>query len=71
MNSHNKHEKVAAPALQSIRLLDQVRERVRHLHYSLQTEKSLPVLVAFSHPLAWPQWHDDASARHGIALRGQ
>ena len=39
MNSYNKHEKVAAPALQSIRLLDQVRERVRYLHYSLQTEK--------------------------------
>ena len=39
MYSHNRNEKVAAPALQSIRLLDQVRERVRYLHYSLQTEK--------------------------------
>ncbi len=39
MHSYNKPAKVAAPALQSIRLLDQVRERVRYLHYSLQTEK--------------------------------
>jgi|LakMenEpi03Aug12_release.lakeMendotaPanAssembly.Ray.scaffolds.fasta_scaffold697022_2 hypothetical protein len=39
MNSYNKHEKVAAPTLQSIRLLDQVREWVGYLHYSLQTDK--------------------------------
>ena len=31
-----KHGK---PVLQSIRLLDQVRERIRYLHYSLSTEK--------------------------------
>ena len=30
---------VAAPPLHSIRLLDQIRERIRYLHYSLQTEK--------------------------------
>lgn len=39
MYRYNKTEKVAAPALQSIRLLDQIRERIRYLHYSLQTEK--------------------------------
>ena len=39
MNRYNTNEKVAAPALQSIRLMDQVRERIRYLHYSLQTEK--------------------------------
>ena len=27
------------PPLQSIRLLDQLRERIRYLHYSLATEK--------------------------------
>ena len=27
------------PVLQSTRLLDQVRERIRYLHYSLATEK--------------------------------
>ena len=31
--------KPANPPLQSIRLLDQVRERIRYLHYSLSTEK--------------------------------
>ncbi len=40
MNRHNSPDKVAAPALQSTRLLDQVRERIRYLHYSLQTEKA-------------------------------
>ena len=28
-----------SPPLQSARLLDQVRERARYLHYSLSTEK--------------------------------
>jgi hypothetical protein len=32
--------KPGAPFLQSIRLLDQVRERVRYMHYSLKTEKA-------------------------------
>ena len=32
--------KPGAPPLQSIRLLDQVRERIRYLHYSLKTEKA-------------------------------
>ena len=39
MHSYNKTKKAAVPPLQSIRLLDQVRERIRHLHYSLQAEK--------------------------------
>jgi hypothetical protein len=32
--------KPGAPLLQSARLLDQVHERVRYLHYSLKTEKA-------------------------------
>ena len=32
--------KHGAPLLQSTGLLDQVRERVRYLHYSLKTEKA-------------------------------
>lgn len=32
--------KPRAPSLQSTRLLDQVRERVRYMHYSLKTEKA-------------------------------
>lgn len=31
---------VVAPVLRSVRLLDQLRERIRYLHYSLQTEKA-------------------------------
>ncbi|MBT9506709.1 MAG: phage integrase N-terminal SAM-like domain-containing protein [Rhodoferax sp.] len=27
------------PPLQSVRLLDQLRERIRYMHYSLSTEK--------------------------------
>lgn len=33
-------DKVAAPVLRSVRLLDQLRERIRYLHYSLQTENA-------------------------------
>ena len=41
MNRYNKTPKVAAaPPLVCKRLLDQVRERIRYLHYSLTTEKA-------------------------------
>ena len=40
MNRYNGSDKVAGPPLVSKRLLDQVRERVRYLHYSLKTEKA-------------------------------
>ncbi len=33
--------------LQSIRLLDQVRERIRYMHYSLSTEKTYLYRVKF------------------------
>ena len=39
--------KPGAPPLQSARLLDQVRERVRFLHYSLKTEKAYLYWVRF------------------------
>ena len=42
-----KSKKVAAPPLASKRLLDQVRERIRYLHYSLKTEKSYLYYVNF------------------------
>ncbi|MES2948427.1 MAG: phage integrase N-terminal SAM-like domain-containing protein [Pseudomonadota bacterium] len=52
--------KVAAPVLRSVRLLDQLRERICYLHYSLQTEKAC---------LYWAQffvcWHGrNGSMRH-------
>ncbi|WP_298207842.1 integron integrase [Acidovorax sp.] len=40
MNRYNKIDKAAAPPLASKRLLDQVRERIRYMHYSLKTEKA-------------------------------
>ena len=40
------------PILLSIRLTDQVRERIRHLHYSLSTEKIYLYWVKF-----FIRWH--------------
>ena len=40
------------PPLQSARLLDQVRERIRYLHYSLSTEKTYLYWVRF-----YVRWH--------------
>ena len=39
--------KSGAPSLQSTRLLDQVRERVRYMHYSLKTEKAYLYWIRF------------------------
>lgn len=39
--------KPGAPPLQSARLLDQVRERIRYMHYSLKTEKAYHYWVRF------------------------
>ena len=36
----NQPMKHGTPPLQSVRLLDQVREHIRYLHYSLSTERS-------------------------------
>ena len=44
--------KPRAPVLQSVRLLDQVRERIRYLHYSLGTEKTYLHWVTF-----FVRWH--------------
>ena len=40
MNRYNRSDKPDWVPPRSNRLLDQVRERVRYLHYSLQTEKA-------------------------------
>jgi Phage integrase, N-terminal SAM-like domain len=50
MNSYNKslnHSSTPTPPLVSKRLLDQVRERLRYMHYSLQTEKSYVYWIKF------------------------
>lgn len=43
----NTSMKPGNPPLQSIRLLDQVSERIRYLHYSLSTEKLYVYWVRF------------------------
>ena len=45
MYSYIKSAKVAAPPLASKRLLDQVRERIRYLHYSLKNQKNYIYMV--------------------------
>ena len=40
--------KPGTPHLQSIRLLDQLRERIRYMHYSHSTEKVYLYRVRFS-----------------------
>ena len=47
MNMYNSSCNVAAPTLHSTRLLDQLRERIRHLHYSLSTEQVYVYWVRF------------------------
>jgi hypothetical protein len=62
--------KPGTPVLRSTRLLDQLRERIRYLHYSLSTEKCLPPLGALFCSVAWSQWRNAASARHGRGRGG-
>lgn len=40
MNSHNNSRKTCIPVFKSTRLLDQLREQIRYLHYSLRTEEA-------------------------------
>ena len=52
--------KPRSPPLQSTRLLDQVRERIRYLHYSLSTEKVYLYWVRF-----FIRWHGrDGAMKH-------
>ena len=44
--------KVAVPPLHATRLLDQLRERIRYLHYSFQTEKTYVYWARF-----FIRWH--------------
>ena len=52
--------KARSPPLQSTRLLDRVRERIRYLHYSLSTEKVYLYWVRF-----FIRWHGrDGAMKH-------
>lgn len=60
MYRFNKKAKSARPPLQATRLLDQLRERIRYLHYSLRTEKTYVYWVrSFVH------WH---KLRHPVEM---
>ena len=60
VNRYTKNVQVAAPLLQSTRLLDQLRERIRYMHYSLQTEKAYVYWARF-----FIRWHGRAGVmRH-------
>ncbi len=48
MYTYIESDNVAAPVLHSVRLLDQLRERIRYLHYSLPTEKAYLYWARFS-----------------------
>lgn len=48
MNRNNRTDKAATePPVVSKRVLDQVRERIRYLHYSLKTKKAYLYWVGF------------------------
>ena len=52
--------KPGTPPLKSIRLMDQMRERIRYLHYSLSTEKTYQYWVKF-----FIRWHGrDGQMQH-------
>jgi hypothetical protein len=40
MNSRKNSRKTSIPVFKSTRLLDQLREQIRYLHYSLRTEEA-------------------------------
>jgi len=52
MDAHNKTSKPCKPRLVSKRLLDQLRERLRYMHYSLRTEQAYVHWVK-----AFIRWH--------------
>lgn len=59
-NANPKHSSGGAPPLVSLRLLDQVRERLRYMHYSLQTEKTYVYWIRY-----FVRWHGrEGKMRH-------
>ncbi|HVY06261.1 MAG TPA: integron integrase [Burkholderiales bacterium] len=62
MSSINQSAKPGKPPLQSTRLLDRVRERIRYLHYSMRTEKVYVYWIRY-----FVRWHD---LRHPAQMGG-
>jgi len=63
MYSGNTNDKPRKPVLLSTRLLDQVRERLRYMHYSLQTEKNYVYWIRW-----FIRWH---GVRHPKDMGGK
>ena len=64
MNSHNNSRKTSLPVFKSTRLLDQLREQIRYLHYSLRNEEAYVYWVKkfiYFHELRHPR---DMGAGH-------
>ena len=60
MHRYIESDKVATPVFRSARLLDQLRERIRYLHYSLQTKKGYLYWARF-----FIRWHGrNGTMRH-------
>lgn len=58
--------KPGTPVLRSTRLLDQLQEQIRYLHYSLNTEKAYLDWVRF-----FVRWHGrNGEMRHGAGTVG-
>jgi integron integrase len=60
MSSYKNFVKPGTPALQSTRVLDQLRERIRYMHYSLSTEQVYVYWVRFF--IRWSG--NDGAMRH-------
>jgi len=63
MHSINRNDKPRKPVLISTRLLDQVRERLRYMHYSLRTEKNYVYWIRW-----YIRWH---GLRHPKEMAGK
>lgn len=66
MNSCAEEANVGGPVFHSSRLLEQLRERIRYLHYSLQTEKAYVYCARFLF-----RWHGRNGQMRPPRLMGQ
>jgi integron integrase len=66
MNRYIENPKVGIPVFHSTRVLDQLRERIRYLHYSLQTEKAYVYWARF-----FIRWHGRNGPMRHPRLMGQ
>ena len=66
MNRYIEKANVGAPVFHSTRVLDQLRERIRYLHYSLQTEKAYVYWARF-----FIRWHGRNGQMRHPRLMGQ